>query len=143
MRWMKQPVLGERHQALRDWITRHLETARKELEIVRRAVDVALASAKADPLRQLEEEEYRRQYGWYEPPELRMLESAEDTEREWEDVLRDCDANPEITPDDAIWSDWPRQRRGRHTLEEACWGALAEIGPATTRQLVGLDEEDE
>ena len=142
MRFMKQPVLGERHKALRDWITRHLESAQKELEIVRASVEAALEHAKRDPLRQLEEEEYRRRYGWFAPPELRALETAEDTVREWEDVLRACDENPEIVPDDAIWSDWPQHRAGIHTLEEACWCALLEIGQATTRQLVGLDEEE-
>lgn len=142
MKWMKQPVLGERHQALRDWITRQLEYARGALKIERARVEAALAQAEKDPLRQLEEEEYIRRFGWYYPPERRVLDTAEDTVREWEEVLRECDAYPEITPDDAIYFNWPRQRTGIHTLKEACWGALAEIGPATTRQLVGLDEDE-
>lgn len=134
MRFAKPDVIESRHRILVAFVERKLEEARAYERTVRETRDRHVP----DEFELLIAQEYVEKYGYYESPINHALWSAEQDVLEWERVLEECNRHPEITPDDALYGEWPPSRPGFASLESACWGALAECPTLTTAQLVGL-----
>lgn len=142
MRWAKDSIIRDRHQLLRDFIVKHLQAAQAKADSIRERASRAIERWNTDPLCKLIAAEYTSKCGYFEPPEVRIIQDADETVAQWQRVLDECDANPHITPDDALEPIWHDTHRYGPTLEGACWGALGECGRCSTAELVGLSGYD-